>query len=182
MQYVFNPVEHFISQQTQITLRDIHILWQGGGRKKRKKKKGIEQFSFWMHFFSLPPKLVGTLVTQVNSLFVYGFAKFCTKVPPGSKSYEATLSSGNSTRYTCCHPLFQLELTAWTHVLCVQPLKESEQIVADNIAHAVCSWAPVNCWWLFRLQPKLVFFSWGNSDFKRKFSQRLLFPNGFWAW
>lgn len=26
MQYVFNPVEHFISQQTQITLRDIHIL------------------------------------------------------------------------------------------------------------------------------------------------------------
>ena len=49
MQYVFNPVEHFISQQTQITLRDIHILWQGGGRK------GIEQFSFlmWFLFFSL---------------------------------------------------------------------------------------------------------------------------------
>lgn len=100
-----------------------------------------------MHFFSfLPPKLVGWLVTRVNGLFVYGFANFCTEVPPGSKSYEATLSSGNCTRYTCCHPLFQRELTAQTHVLCVQPLKESEQIVADNIAHAVWNQAPVNCW------------------------------------
>lgn len=178
MQYVFNPVEHFISQQTQITLRDIHILWQGGGRKKKKReggreKKGIEQFSLWVHFFfSFPPKLVGTLVTQVNSLFVYGFANFCTKVPPGSKSYKVALSSGNSTWCTCCHSLFDSNNTC---SLCAKPLKESEQIVADNIARAVCTWAPVNCWWLFKLQPKwafcfFLFLSWGNSGFKRKMS------------
>lgn len=105
----FNPVEHFNPQQTRITLRDIHILWQGGGRS------ASEQFSFLMWFFFFPPKLLNVLTTQVNSLVVYGFANFfvClfyTKLPSAFKSCDAAWSNLNSAWCTCCHFLFQLNL------------------------------------------------------------------------
>ena len=89
-----------------------------------------------MIFFS-PPKLLSVLITQVNSLLVYGFKNFYTEVPPGLKSYAATLSNLNSTQCTCCHPLFNLKLTAETHVVCVNCCKEFEQIVVSNLQHAV---------------------------------------------
>lgn len=73
------------------------------------------------------------LITQVNSLLVCGFTNFYTEMPPGSESYEATSSNLNSSVCTCCHPLFKLRLTAQTHVLCADSLKESEQIVVDGI-------------------------------------------------
>lgn len=80
MQYVFNPVEHFISQQTQITLRDIHILWQGGGHK------GIE-FSFFNVVFS-SLQVAQRALHPGYSLPVCAFRNFYTEAPLGSKSYN----------------------------------------------------------------------------------------------